>query len=330
MKDSFQQNAADRNSVVSNFTEPIERKNEAADLPTENLSIPSLRQIEYQSTIIDTEVLRDYPSYTSNLATYTSENFRINALLTIPKGEMPDGGWPAIVFVHGYIPPSLYKTTERYVDYVDALARSGFVVFKIDLRGHGESEGNASGAYFSGDYVIDTLNARAALAATDYVHDEKIGLWGHSMAGNVVMRAIAVDTTIPAAVIWAGAVYTYEDMQQYGIDDNSYRPPTDSSDKRRTRDTLFETFGQVSLENEFWQSVTPITYAPEMNTAVQVHHAKNDTVVSIEYSRTLLTLLKEAGVSVELFEYELGGHDIEGSSFSQAMQRTIEFYRTHL
>lgn len=330
MKDSFQQNAADRNSVVSNFTEPIERKNEAADLPTENLSVPSLRQIEYQSTIIDTEVLRDYPSYTSNLATYTSENFRINALLTIPKGDMPDGGWPAIVFVHGYIPPSLYKTTERYVDYVDALARSGFVVFKIDLRGHGESEGNASGAYFSGDYVIDTLNARAALAATDYVHDEKIGLWGHSMAGNVVMRAIAVDTTIPAAVIWAGAVYTYEDMQQYGIDDNSYRPPTDSSERRRARDTLFETFGQVSLENEFWQSVTPITYAPEMNTAVQVHHAKNDTVVSIEYSRTLLTLLKEAGVSVELFEYELGGHDIEGSSFSQAMQRTIEFYRTHL
>ena len=33
----------------------------------------------------------------------------------------PEGGFPAIVFIHGYIPPSVYRTTERYVAYVDAL-----------------------------------------------------------------------------------------------------------------------------------------------------------------------------------------------------------------
>ena len=57
-----------------------------------------------------------------------------NGLLTVPLGDVPAGGFPAIVFVHGYIPPEIYRTTERYVDYVDALARSGFVVFKIDRQ----------------------------------------------------------------------------------------------------------------------------------------------------------------------------------------------------
>src|SRR5690606_8606887 len=107
------------------------------------------------------------------------------------------------------------------------LARNGFVVFKIDLRGHAESEGEAGGGYYGSDYVVDTLNARAALASSDFVNPKKIGHWGHSMAGNVTSRALAAMPEIPAVTIWGGAVYTYSDMQKYGIDDNSYRPPTD-------------------------------------------------------------------------------------------------------
>src|SRR5258708_9975588 len=116
---------------------------------------------------------------------------------------MPDGGWPAIVFVHGYIDPTIYKTTQNYVAYVDYLARNGFVVFKIDLRGHDKSEGQASGAYYSSYYVIDTLNAREALKVSDFVNPNKVGLWGHSMAGKIYFRRFLVKTNI-STIIFLG------------------------------------------------------------------------------------------------------------------------------
>ncbi len=69
---------------------------------------------------------------------------------------MPERGFPAVVFVHGYIPPGEYKTTENYQRYVNYLASRGLEVLKVDLRRHGNSEGEAGDAYYSGDYNVDT------------------------------------------------------------------------------------------------------------------------------------------------------------------------------
>lgn len=148
------------------------------------ITIPYLRERSYKSSITEKTLSYENASFTAYIASYDSEGFKVNGLLTQPKGEMPAGGWPAIVFIHGYIPPSQYQTNgAAYTDYVNYLASSGFVVYKIDLRGHGNSEGQPGGAYFSADYTIDVLNAYAALQNTDFVNPQKIGLWGHSMAG---------------------------------------------------------------------------------------------------------------------------------------------------
>src|SRR3972149_5220919 len=151
--------------------------------PFQELTIPYLRERDYESSLGELTRYSDNGSYTAYLTNYESDGLKINGLLTIPKSEPPEGGFPAIVFVHGYIAPTIYQTTERYNDYVNYLAKNGFGVFKIDLRGHDASEGEASGAYYSGDYVIDTLNAYAALESFDLVNPNRIGLWGHSMAG---------------------------------------------------------------------------------------------------------------------------------------------------
>lgn len=298
--------------------------------PFESLTIPYLRNREYDSRLA---TLREYStnaSYGSFLTSYDSEGFRVNGLLTVPTGEVPDGGFPAIVFVHGYIAPTIYKTTERYTSHVDYLARNGFVVFKIDLRGHGESEGLAMGAYYSGDYVIDVLNARAALSASDFVNKDKIGLWGHSMAGNVVLRSMVSDQNIPASVIWAGAVYTYQDMQEFGIDDNSYRPPTGDSERQRKRDELRNAHGSFEAGDKFWKQVVPTNYLEGVSGALQIHHAIDDGVVDIGYSRNLDEVLNGTGINHELVEYSSGGHNITGSSFARAMQSTVEFFNTNL
>jgi uncharacterized protein len=130
------------------------------------MSIQAMRLGDYPgSQIVIEQELEPGSNYHRYYASYLSEGLKIYALLTIPNGEAPSTGWPAIVFNHGYIPPAQYRTTERYIAYVDNLARSGYIVFRIDYRGHDRSEGLASGAYGSPGYTIDVLNAVAALSS---------------------------------------------------------------------------------------------------------------------------------------------------------------------
>ena len=281
-------------------------------LPEEyqRLAIPYLREQSFPGTEIQIErMVSENNAYTSYLAWYESEGLKIYGLLTKPKSAMPEGGYPGVVFIHGYIPPLEYRTEERYVAYVDSLAEAGLVVFKIDLRGHGNSEGEPNGAYYSSDYIYDALNARESLKRLSYVDSEKIGLWGHSMAGNVVLRSMAVRPEIPAGVIWSGAVYTYTDMREYQIQDSSYEPGQNPN--RGKRDELYKAVGEVSGDNEFWSMVAPSNFVGDLQGKVEIHHAINDPVVSIRYSRNLKQIMSQAGTRYELFEYSLGGHDIE-------------------
>ncbi len=318
------------------LTQSIPQSNQASSSaqisqdPFYDLTIPGLRARQYTSQLAVLQPYQSSGSYNSYLTSYTSDGLKINGLLTRPTGEMPVGGWPAIVFIHGYIPPRTYATTERYISYVDYLARNGFVVFKIDLRGHGDSEGEPGGSYYSSDYIIDTLNAYAALQSTDFVNPKKVGLWGHSMAGNISLRSLAVKPEIPAVVIWAGAGYSYLDLRQYGISDASYQPLPSPTQNMNRRQRLIQTHGQPSADDPFWKLMAPTNYLSELKGAIALHHAVDDSVVNVNYSRNLNSLLDQTKVPHQFFEYPNGDHNIASPSFESAMQRTVEFYKKYL
>lgn len=323
-----------RDAVISALPSSLSVSESPAATPTQlpfiEMTIPYLRSRNYESKLGERKRLSENPTYMSYATSYDSDGLKINGLLTVPKGDVPPGGFPAVVFVHGYVPPTLYRTTGNYVEYVDSLARNGFVVFKIDLRGHDDSEGEPGGAYYSSDYVIDTLNARAALASFDQVNKNRIGLWGHSMVGNVTMRAFTARPEIPAVVIWAGAGYTYTDLTSYRISDNSYRPPEVNTNRQRKREQLREAHGDFNAEHPFWKQVAVTDYLKDLKGALSVHHAVDDAVVSVEYSRNLMKLMDLTTVKHALYEYPGGGHNITGSYFTIAMQRTVDFYKEQL
>lgn len=317
------------NKSISNKEFKTELSNETVSpspFPFQELTIPYLRAQNFQSELGELVEVDSNANYTSYLTSYDSEGLNINSLLTIPAGEAPAGGWPAVVFLHGYIPPQNYQTQRNYADYVDYLANNGLVVLKIDYRGHGNSDGEASGAYYSGDYIIDTLHAYSALENADFVNKAKIFLWGHSMSGNIVMRTLAAKPTIPKVSIWAGAVYTYDDFQSFRISDASYQPPDERSEHSNNHQELRDTYGNFDSSSWFWQQVPATNYLDGITGEVQIHHAVNDATVDIGYSRELDEILSDAGISHELFEYQTGGHNISGTSFTQAMRRTADFF----
>lgn len=302
----------------------------------EELTIAYLRNLEISgSEITFVQQLADRSNYHQYLVSYISEGNKIYGLLTIPFEDPPEGGYKAIVFNHGYIPPTVYQTTERYVAYVDYLARNGFVVFKIDYRGHGKSEGEPSGSYFSPGYTIDSIAAFKSLQTMDMIDPQGIGMWGHSMAGNLVLRAMLIEPEIKAGVIWAGAVYSYDDFRNYGINDNTYRPPAtpetgDGTNSQRGRQAIFETYGPPNTQVEYWKAVSLTENIEFLNSPLQIHHAEDDPVVNIGYSYGLAAALQENGKEYEFYTYEGGGHNLTSPYFEQAMQRTVEFFRNNL
>jgi len=110
-----------------------------------SLSIETMRQRGYPgSNLAFRQTLNAGINYSRYLVSYQSDGLKIYALLTIPNGVQPANGWPVIIFNHGYIPPEQYRTTERYIAYVDGFARNGYIVLRPDYRGHGSSEGEGT------------------------------------------------------------------------------------------------------------------------------------------------------------------------------------------
>jgi dipeptidyl aminopeptidase/acylaminoacyl peptidase len=281
------------------------------------------------SDIVIEQELDPGANYRRFYASYLSEGLKIYGLLTVPNGEPPAGGWPAIIFNHGYIPPTVYRTTERYINYVDGLARSGYIVFRIDYRGHDQSEGQPRGAYGDPGYITDVLNAVSSIKRFPQANPEKIGMWGHSMGGFLTLRAMVVSPDVKAGVIWAGVVGSYPDMMTRWRRTGPNPTPTAPSFARRWRQEWVERYGTPEENPEFWASVSANTFVNEISGPVQLHHGTADEDVPTVFSEILAQQIQEAGGTVELHIYPGDNHNLSGY-FSQAMARQLEFYDRYL
>ncbi len=295
------------------------------------LDILSLRARPYPGSEITIEQELDPGvNYRRYYASYLSDGLKIYALLTVPNGEMPAGGWPAIVFNHGYIPPAQYRTTERYVAYVDGLARSGYIVFRIDYRGHDRSEGTPTGAYSDPGYLFDVLNAVSSLQRFPQANPDKIGMWGHSMGGYLTLRAMVISDAVKAGVIWAGVVGSYPDLlYRWRRGSSGGSTPTPRPGFRGWRDDWVRTYGTPEENPEFWNSISANTFLADLSGPVQLHHGTADEDVPLEFSTTLYEQIQTAGRQVELYTYDGDNHNIS-NYFSAAMAHTIEFYDRYL
>jgi dipeptidyl aminopeptidase/acylaminoacyl peptidase len=300
----------------------------AADPILNPLAIDAMRQRDYPGSDLQIEqTLAPGSNYRRYVASYRSDGLKIFALLTVPNGARPASGWPVIVFNHGYIPPAQYRTTERYVAYVDALARAGYIVFKPDYRGHGNSEGQPTSAYGSPGYTVDVLNAVTTMQRYPTADPARIGMWGHSMGGNLTLRALVIDPRIKVAVIWAGVTASYLDLLE------NWHPPPGSGPPPSARGTWRQdwtaTYGRPEQNSAFWNSISPMAYLADITAPIEIHHGTADEEVPLAFSQKLNQQLNELGKSSQLFTYAGDDHNIS-HSFGSAMARTVAFFNRTL
>jgi pimeloyl-ACP methyl ester carboxylesterase len=119
-----------------------------------------------------------------------------SGLLYVPRDATAQRPAPAVLVSHGYI-----NTREMQSPFAIELARRGFVVLAMDMKGHGYSEGAVK---FPGDDLGGAAALRY-LTSRPFVDKTKIGLEGHSMGGVPISSAAAAMPDGYKAIVYEGS-----------------------------------------------------------------------------------------------------------------------------
>lgn len=147
---------------------------------------------------------------------FTADGLRQYALVLQPASTPPENGWPVILMSHGYHPDPPMNgrgedgRSDRPGDYYRGLplayAKHGFMVVWPDFRGHNDSEGLE---FTRSDdpvaaYARDLVAVFRALPSLQHADTANSFLWGHSMGGNITLRALqALGNEVAAASVWS-------------------------------------------------------------------------------------------------------------------------------
>jgi dipeptidyl aminopeptidase/acylaminoacyl peptidase len=252
---------------------------------------------------------------TTSLVTYLSDGVTVTGLLNEPQGEGP---FPAVVLVHGYVPPDQYT---RGLDAQGAaldLARAGYITLVPDLRGYGGSE-QAPNLFLSG-WIADAINAGGALKQHPGVDGENVGVWGHSMGGGISNRAMVVGDMFDAVVLYSPISADLDEM---------FLDPFGGYEQGVTQE-LVESLVAALEDPTFRHRLSPIHYLENVTAPVSIHVGSNDNVTPPAWSKSIRDELTRLGKSVEYFEYPGGGHTLRDANERQFHSRVLEFFDRNL
>jgi dipeptidyl aminopeptidase/acylaminoacyl peptidase len=303
------------------------------------LSIAALRTRDYPGSALAVEqALAPRPGYSREVVSYRSDGLRLRALLAVPEGQRPPGGWPVLILNHGLIPPRQYRGDEHYATYIDGFARGGYLVFLPDYRGHGESEGQADQPFSATDYVVDVLNGLASVRRHPGADPSRVGMWGYSMGGFVTLRAMVTARDLRAGVIWAGTVGTFPDLLTRWAQPPATSMPIAPGAVGATGgpatgiawvDELIATYGWPDDSSPAWAALSANTFVGDLSAAIQLHHGAADTSVPLWMSQRLERDLRAAGKQVELIVYPDDDHNLAAST-GIALSRSVAFFDAHV
>ena len=268
------------------------------------LSIPALRARRFPPSEIRLhKVAARRDDYTSYEMSYTSDDLHVTGMATIPAGQGP---FPVVLLNHGYVLPSQFATGVGTRVMADALSRRGIVTLATDYRGLGGSQDDTQfnlGARL--EFVIDVLNLASAAREFPEAQPGRIGVWGHSLGGELAIRAGVVDPWIGPIAVWAPLSVWIDDISDY------YRVPTSrSSDQLRAA---------LSAGN----------YLEELTGPVDIHQGAEDRAVNPAWAAKLHTGLQQAGVASNHYLYPGVGHLLNASA-QTVVRSSAEFFRRNL
>ena len=300
------------NSVSNQSAGTAQNTNPESDQLSETSSnsnqsfIEGLRKREFKGGDIKIEeTLTHNNSYTSYIFSYPSDNLKIYGMMNIPEGNGP---FPVIVLNHGYYNPSSFNSGDGTRTMADILVAKGYITVASDYRGHGQSEDEKQGPRgHRPEFAIDVLNLIASIKSVEKADQNRIGMWGHSMGGEVALRTAEATNKVKTIVLWAPTSANASDNANfYG---GRHNPNTN---------------------NPELDGVSPINYLKYISAPISLHQGSVDVEVNPMWSKDLRDALRTEDKQVEYFEYEGQDHNFRNLGWDLISDRTIAFYDKYL
>ena len=301
--------------------------------PVPPVSVPGLAEQRHHGDRLRLGAVREQTAaYTSYDITYRSrsttgrdqggqESYTISGVLNVPTGRGP---FPAVVLAHGYIDPAFYVRGQGMTRERGYLASRGYIALHVDYRNHAESDDdpNYQNRMRLG-YSADVINAVKALRVSREVpvDDDRVALFGRSMGGGVILKAlVAAPGLVQAAAPWASvSSREAQNYRQFMADD-----PDDAA----VRSELISRHGTPAENPAFWRQNSSRPYFDEITEPVLMVHGTFDDTCPPGWARATHRALVAAGVNSRLEWYD-DGHAF-GPSFNAAMNRTVRFFDARL
>ena len=304
-------------------------------------SIDALRDADRDVTLSELGEIEGGKGFSAKLYQYESAGLKVHAMVARPHVATPEGGFPVLIFNHGHHPePAKYGITaagkdHRPGDYYrlipELFVAHGYLVIVPDFRGHNNSEGiEFTGSMLeSAYYTEDVLNLIAGLHDIDGINEEQLFMMGHSMGGEVTLRALLATDRVKAASMWSSVGGDIWDQSYYY---SRYSEPTapDSSDidksvitRLRNRIAEFD----ADFDDE---SVEPYRYLDQLQTPIIIQHSVGDRGAAYKWSERLAKELYMRGKRYEFWSVPGDKHLFSPEEQRKAADRDAKFFENAL
>jgi dipeptidyl-peptidase-4 len=233
--------------------------------------------------------------------------------LTLPLGFAPGRTYPTVVKVYGGPHGQMVADAWDSSLYAQLFAHYGFVVFELDNRGTGNRDkpfGTALHLHMGGVEVEDQLAGLAYLKTLPYVDPERIGIFGWSYGGYMVLMCM---TRAPEAFRAGVAVAPVTDWKLY--------------DTHYTEHYM----GHPKENAEGYEQSSVLSHIQSLRGKLLLVHGMADDNVLFQNSVLLMDALQQARIPFDMMAYPGKKHGIRGKPVRvHLFEMVLEHLRRYL
>lgn len=264
----------------------------------------------------DLGVMTQNGTFTRHSIRYKSDGLNIYGFVNVPRGNGP---FPVIVMIHGFVDPATYQTLDYTTDLADAFASNGYLVLHPNLRNFPPSDNGD--AMFRAGYAIDVLNLIALMRENsgkpglfEKANAARIGLWGHSLGGEIALKVAVVAPYINAVLLYSSL----------------------SGDEKKNSQLMkilagtSENLKELQAPDQVFDAVSPDRFYRDIHAAVQLHQGTADTTVPVAWAKETCQKLGDVGVDLRCFYYQGAEHTFVSRYWVDFGPRTDVFFQKYL
>ncbi len=240
---------------------------------------------ELQHAMLPSAQLVAYKSFDGKL---------ISAFVWVPFNLKRDGSAAAVVMPHG---GPAGQAADYFTGQAELLASRGMLVIAPNVRGsggYGMDFQNANIKDLGGGDLKDEIAGVEFLKATGFIDPKRVGIWGGSYGGFMVLMAIG-----KTPELWAAAV------DEYGV--------LNWLTMLRHSDPFLQEYeksllGDPVKDRAVYEATSPLKYIRNEKAPLLVLQGENDIRVPREEAQQVVDVLKKEGRTVDAVYFPEEGH----------------------